>query len=121
MKKLLIFIVLVAAGYYAYDNFIKEKPKYQITDSFNKRQAEVSLEAQTITPRNYGTVNGTIKNISEKTLTNIVITYSIETQPSTATISRLEPGQESNFTTVEVMLRYSEPEHILKNVVFDEE
>jgi len=121
MKKFLIFIVIAAAGYYAYENFIKEKPKYQITDSFSKRQAEVSMEAQTLTPRNYGMVSGTIKNISEKTFTNIVITYKIEGEICEARVSRLEAGQEANFNTNETMLRWSDPEHILLEVVFDEE
>ena len=119
MKKFLIFIILVVAGYFAYDNFLKEKEVVEIKASYNKTRESVSLDAPSIQPRDFAHYAGTVKNIGDEPLTNIVINYLIDAQPSTAKIDKLEPGEEKNFTTSPVMLRNMDPAHYLKSVDYD--
>lgn len=116
MKKLLVFVVLVAAGYLIYDNFIKEKEMVQINASYNKTREAVDIDAPAINPRDFAHYEGTAKNISDKVLKNIVITYVIDAQISESTIDKLEPGEEVNFKTKDVMLRHMDPSHYLKGV-----
>lgn len=119
MKKFLVFVLLVVAGYFAYDNFLKEKEVVEIKASYNKARESVSVDAPSIQPRDFSHYSGTIKNISDETLNNIVIEYLIDAQPSTAKIDNLEPGEEKNFTTNPVMLRNMDPAHYLKSVNYD--
>lgn len=119
MKKFLTFVLLVVAGYFVYDNYIKEKEVVEIKASYNKARESVSIDAPSIQPRDFAHYSGTVKNISDKTLTNIVINYLIDAQPSAVTIDKLEPGEEKNFTTNQVMLRNMDPAHYLKSVEYD--
>ncbi len=119
MKKFLIFVVLVVAGYFAYDTFFKEKDLVEIKASYSKSREAVSIDAPSIQPRDFANYQGTVKNISDETLSNIVITYLIDAKPSTATIEKLEPGEEKNFTTAVVMLSNMDPGHYLKDVTYD--
>ncbi|MBK7631699.1 MAG: hypothetical protein IPJ23_13540 [Ignavibacteriales bacterium] len=119
MKKLLIFVVVMVAGYFVYDNFLKEKDAVEINASYNKTREAVNIDAPSIQPRDFASYTGTIKNITDETLINIVVTYLIDAQPSTANIDRLEPGEEKNFTTTTVMLRHMDPGHYLKEVTYD--
>ncbi len=119
MKNFLIFIILIVTGYFAYDNFIREKEAVEIKASYNKARESVSLDAPSIQPRDFAHYEGTVKNISDETLTSIVINYLIDAQPSAAKIDKLEPGEEKNFTTNTVMLRNMDPAHYLKSVEYD--
>jgi hypothetical protein len=119
MKKFLVFVLLIVAGYFAYENFIKEKEVVEINASYNKIRESVSLDAPSIQPRDFSHYAGTVKNISDETLNNIVINYLIDAQPSIAKIDKLEPGEEKNFTTNPVMLRNMDPSHYLKSVEYD--
>lgn len=120
MKKLFIFLVLIVAGYFAYDNFFAEKKLYEINDSYNKQRESVSIDAPSIQPRDFAHYSGTIKNVSDKTLSNVVINYLIDAQPSSAVIGNLEPGETKEFNSSVVMLRHIDPSHYLKEVTFDE-
>lgn len=119
MKKFLIFIILIVAGYFAYDNFLKEKDAVEINASYNKTREAVDIDAPAIQPRDFASYTGTVKNITDEPLNNIVITYLIDAQPSTAKIDKLEPGEEKNFSTNTVMLRNMDPAHYLKSVEYD--
>ena len=119
MKKFLIFALLIVAVYFAYDILLKEKEVVQINASYNKTREAVDIDAPAIQPRDFAQFEGTIKNISDETLNNIVVTYLIDAKPSTANIDKLEPGEEKNFTTNPVMLRNMDPSHYLKDVTYD--
>lgn len=119
MKKFMIFIVLVVAGYFAYDYFLAEKALYEIKASYNKQRESVDINAPSIQPRDFAHYEGTIKNISEKTLNNVVVNYMIDAQLSAAIINRLEPGETKEFKTNVVMLRHIDPSHYLKEVTFE--
>lgn len=119
MKKILIFVVLVVAGYLVYDNFLKENEVIQINASYSKIREAVDVDAPAINPRNFSHYEGTVKNISDKVLNNIVITYLIDAQESESRINKLEPGEEVNFKTAPVMLRHMDPAHYLKDITYD--
>lgn len=121
MKKFLIFILLVVAGYFVYDNFIEEKEVVQINASYTKAREAVDLDAPAINPRDFAHYEGTIKNISDKVLNNLVITYLIDAQESVCKINKLQPGEEINFSTEAVMLHHMDPAHYLKSVLYDKE
>ena len=121
IKKFFVFVLLIVAGYFIYDNFLKEVTPYQLTDAYNKQREGVSIEAPTVQPRDFGSYSGTIKNISDKTLNNIVINYLIDAQPASASIDKLAPGEEKKFVTNNVMLRHMEAAHHLKDVTYVEE
>lgn len=121
MKKFLAFFVLVIAGYLIYDNFIKEKEMIKINASYNKTREAVDIDAPAINPRDFAHYEGTAKNISDKVLKSIVITYLIDVQISEATIDILQPGEEVNFRTKDVMLHHMDPSHYLKDVLFKNE
>jgi hypothetical protein len=121
MKKLLVFLVLVIAGYFVYDNFIKEKEVYQINASYIKSREGVDLDAPAISPREFAHFEGKIKNISDKPIKKIIITYLIDAQESKSEIDKLDAGEEKNFVTNNVMLRHMDPAHYLKSVTFEDE
>lgn len=120
MKKFLVFALLIAAGYFVYDNFLKEKEVVEINASYAKVRESVNIDAPALQARDFAHYAGTIKNISDESLNNIVVTYLIDAQPSTANIVTLEPGEEKNFTTNPVMLRNMDPGHYLKGIEYDE-
>jgi hypothetical protein len=121
MKKFLVFILLVVAGYFAYEYLIKEKEVYQIKDTYSKMREGVDIDAPSISPRDFAHYEGTFKNVSDKVLTNIVISYLIDAQVSEAKISRVEPNEEVQFKSNAVMLRHMDPPHYLKEVIYEQE
>lgn len=119
MKKFLIFVLLVVAGYFAYDTFIKEKEAFEIKAAYSKVNEAVDINAPALQPRVFSHYEGTIKNISDEALNNIVVNYLIDARPSTANIDKLEPGEEKKFKTNPIMLRNMDPSHYLKEVTYD--
>jgi hypothetical protein len=121
MKKFLIFVIIVIVGYLVYDNFIKEKEVVNINASYVKSQESASAEAPTLSPRQFGHYEGTVKNITDKALSNLKITYLIDGQESDWEISSLAPGDSVSFVTRTVMLHHLDSAHYLKSVVYDKE
>jgi hypothetical protein len=80
----------------------------------------VDIDAPALQARDFSHYAGTVKNISDKTLNNIIVTYLIDAQPSTASIDKLEPGEQKSFNTNPVLLRNMEAAHYLKSVEYDE-
>jgi len=120
MKKLFILLAAVAAIYLIYDNFVrKENEAIQVEGSLVRVQESASLEAPGVTARNYGHAEGTVKNTSDKVVKNIVINYMIDRQVSSASISHLNPNEETKFITNPVMLRVMEPPFYIESVKFE--
>jgi hypothetical protein len=120
VKKLIIFILLVAGGYFAYEYLIKEKTVLEIKANKSiSTQYSMDIDAPALAPSKYGSVQGTVKNVSDKTVTNIVLKYKLNTQPVEARIDRLEPGEVKNFSTQSVMLRHVEVTFILEEMSFE--
>jgi hypothetical protein len=120
MKKLFIFLVVAAAGYLVYDNFVKEKEVIHVEGSLVRVQASASLGAPGVTARNYGHAEGTVKNITDEVVKNIVINYMIDRQISSTTIPQLNPNEEVKFKTNQVMIRVMEPPFYLESVKYAE-
>ena len=119
MKKFTIFLLLVIAGYFAYDTFLKEREVVSIEANYVKNRESVDIDAPALQARDFAHYEGRIKNISDKTLINIVVTYLIDATPSSVSINNLRPGEEKNFSTNPVMLRNMDPSHYFKDVTYD--
>ena len=120
LKKLLVFVLLVVAGYFAYNYLIKEKTVLEITaDKSISTQHSMDVDAPALAPSRYGSVQGTVKNVSDKTVTNIVLRYKLNAEPVEARINQLEPGETKNFSTQSVMLTHSEVTFFLEEMTYD--
>lgn len=120
MKKLLIFILIAAAGYFAYEYLIKEKPVLEIkADKSISTSHSMDIDAPALAPLKYGSVQGTVKNVSDKVVTNIVLKYKLNAEPVEARIDRLEPGEVKNFSTQSVMLRHVEVTFFLDKMSYE--
>jgi hypothetical protein len=120
MKKLLIFVLLVAAGYFVYEYVIKEKPVLEIkADKSISTQYSDNIEAPALAPSKSGLVQGTVTNVSNKVVTNIVLKYKLNAEPVEARIDQLEPGETKNFSTQSIMLRHSEVTFFLDKMSYE--
>lgn len=119
MKKLFIFLAAVVVAYLIYDNFIKAKELIHVEGELARVQQSASLEAPGVTARNYGHAEGTVKNMTDKVVKNVVINYMIDRQISSTTIPQLNPNEEVKFKTNQVMLRVMEPPFYLESVKYD--
>jgi len=120
VKKLFIFILLVAAGYFVYEYLIKEQTVLEINaDKSIRTQHSMDVDAPALAPTKYGSVQGTVKNVSDKVVTNIVLKYKLNTEPLEARIDQLEPGEVREFSTQSVMLRHSTVTFFLEEMTYD--
>lgn len=109
MNKLVIILIIGLIGYFGYEYILKEKPVLLI-NAHKSTTAGYSMDinAPPLAPCNYGSVQGTIKNVSNKVITNIVLDYKINSEPVEAKIDLLNPGEEKNFSTPNVPIRNSD-------------
>ena len=120
VKKLIIFILLVAGGYFAYEYLIKEKTVLEINANKSiSTQHSMDVDAPALSPSRFGTVQGTVKNISDNPVTNIVLNYKLNAQPVEARIDRLEPGETRNFSTQSVRIIHQEVTFFLENMSYE--
>ena len=120
MKKLFVFVLLVAAGYFVYEYVIKEKVVLEITANKSiSTQHSMDVDAPALAPKRYGSVQGTVKNVSDKTVTNIVMKYKLNAEPVEARIDQLEPGETKNFSTQSIMLAHSEVTFFFEAMSYD--
>jgi hypothetical protein len=120
VKKLFIFILLVAAGYLVYEYVIKEKTVLEIkADKSVSTEHSMDIDAPALSPSRFGSVKGTVKNVSDKTVTNIVLRYKLNTEPVEAYIDQLEPGETKNFSTESVMLKHAEVTFFLEEMSYE--
>jgi hypothetical protein len=119
MKKFLILIVLIVGGYFAYENFLKEKEVLEVKGNLVKMKEGVDIDAPAIQPRTWGHIEGTVKNISENDVNNIEIVYKINGRESVARIKSLAAGEEVKFKTEKILLNSYEASHFLEKVNFD--
>jgi len=120
LKKLLIFILLVAGGYFAYKYLIEQKTVLEIkADKSISTQHSMDIDAPALSPSRFGTVQGTVKNVSDKTVSNIVLKYKLNAQPVEARIDQLEPGETRNFSTQSVRLTHQEVTFFLEEMSYE--
>ena len=120
MKKLLIFILFVVGVYFAYEYLIKEKNVLEIhADKSITTEQSMDVNAPAISPARFGSVKGTVKNVSDKTVTNIILMYKLNTEPVEARIDHLEPGETKDFSTRSVRLSHVEVTFFLEGMSYD--
>ena len=120
MKKLLIFILLVAGGYFAYKYLIEEKTVLEIkADKSISTQHSMDIDAPALSPSRFATVQGTVKNVSDKIVSNIVLKYKLNAQPVEARIDQLELGETRNFSTQSVRLTHQEVTFFLEEMSYE--
>jgi hypothetical protein len=120
VKKFLIFILLVAGGYFAYQYLIKEKTVLEIkADKSITTEHSMDIDAPALSPTRYASIHGTVKNVSNKTVTNIVLKYKLNAQPVEARIDQLEPGETKNFSTKSLRMTHVEVTFFLDNMSYD--
>jgi len=116
VKKFLIFILTAAVVYFAYEYFIKEKPVLEIKDNKIITTSSVDIDAPSLSPLHYGSVQGTVKNITGESVINIVLIYNMGGSPVEAKIGRLDPGQLTNFEAPGVIVRSAGAEYYLDSL-----
>ena len=120
MKKLFVFILLVAAGFLVYKFVIEKKEVLEIrADKSISTQHSMDVDAPALSPSRFGSIQGTVKNISENTVSNIVLKYKLNAQPVEARIDQLEPGETRNFSTQSVRLTHQEVTFFLEEMSYE--
>jgi len=109
MKKIVVLILMVAGAYIVYDRVIKEKEVLEINaDKQITTNQSMDVNAPAITPSRYGMVRGTVKNVSDNEVTNIILKYKLNGEPVEARIDELNPGEQKKFATKSIMLKHQE-------------
>jgi len=120
VKKLLVFIFLAAGAYFAYQYLIKEKTVLEIkADKSITTEQSMDINAPAISPARFAYVKGTVKNISDKTVSNIVLKYKLNGQPVEARIDQLEPDETKNFSTQSVRMTHVEVTFYLEDKSYE--
>ena len=119
MKKLMIFVVLVIAGYLVYNYFIKSKEAVHINASYTTSSETADPDEPSVSPKKYAQYKGSVENISGKGLRNVVIVYSIDGRDSKSRIGNLNPGEEVNFQSSPVLLFHTNASHYFKSVLYN--
>jgi hypothetical protein len=120
VKKLIILILLVAAGYFAYEYLIKEKTALEINaDKSISTQYSMDADAPALAPAKFANIQGTVKNVSDKTVTNVLLKYKLNAQPVEARIDRLEPGETKNFSTQSLRMTHVEVTFFLDEMSYE--
>lgn len=71
-------------------------------------------------PLNEAMVKGTVQNVTDKPLKDIVITYKMARGKVTAKIALLKPNQKSTFTTTKYQTKQNTPKYELESITFKE-
>ena len=120
MKKLLIFILLAAGAYFAYDYLLKDKTVLEIkADKSITTEHSMDVDAPAMAPSKFASVQGTVKNVSDKVVTNIVLKYKLNAQPVETRIDQLEPGETKRFSTQNVRLTHVEVTFFLEEMSYE--
>jgi hypothetical protein len=120
LKKLLIFILLAAGAYFAYEYLLKDKTVLEIKANKSiSTQHSMDVDAPALSPSKFASVQGTVKNVSDKTVTNIVLKYKLNAKPVEARIDQLEPGETKKFSTPTVRMTHVEVTFFLENMSYE--
>jgi hypothetical protein len=120
VKKFIIFILLVVGGYFAYQYLIKEKTVLEIkADKSITTEHSMDIDAPALSPTRFASIHGTVKNVSNKTVTNIVLKYKLNAQPVEARIDQLEPGETKNFSTKSLRMTHVEVTFFLEDKSYE--
>ncbi len=120
MKIFIILLILGAAGYYGYQEFLDTSGTVKITGNIQvSQQGNFNINAPQLGPDLYmATISGTAKNTTNKTLKNVFIKYKVAGTGTSAMIFDLGPGQQVDFTTKSVKTHSKNPSFNLENILF---
>jgi hypothetical protein len=120
VKKLIIFILLAAGAYFAYEYLLKDKTVLEIkADKSITTEHSMDIDAPALSPSKFASVQGTVKNVSDKVVTNIVLKYKLNAQPVEARIDQLEPGETKKFSTQNVRMTHVEVTFFLEEMSYE--
>ncbi len=119
MKKLIYFILFVAAAVFVY---LKVKPENLIDIKDNivtTKENNFDVDVPSATPMYKAQVTGTAKNTSDMILNNISIEYNVGGKIITANISQISPGEEAEFSTEKIIVRSYNPYYKMDKVNYE--
>ncbi len=120
MNKFLILLALIAAVYFIYSNYYNQKP-YEIKENIVVTQSSgMDINSGPSPPPKYAHIEGTIKNVSDKNLINIIITYTVGYDTINAVVNFLPANQSSSFKTTSCGVRNANPQYSFEDVKFDD-
>ena len=122
MKTIIILLILGAAGYYGYTEFLDTSGTVIITGDIQvSQQGNFNINAPQLGPDRYmATIRGTAKNTTNKPLKTVFIKYKVGGTGTSAMIFDLGPQQQIEFITKGVKTRSKNPPFFLENVLFEE-
>ena len=121
MKKIIILIVLLAAGYFIYTKFFNYNP-LEISDNLIVAQTsgfDINSAAPT-PPLKFGYIEGLIENKSEKVLSNILIFYAIGWDTISTSIGVISPGAIVKFKTNRCRVKSASPNYSLLEIKYED-
>ena len=120
MKKILLIIIILGAGYFIYNKFYNYNP-VEIKDNIVvSQQSSMEISSASVTPpTKFASIEGEIKNRGEKYLTNIIIIYTIGYDTLSAFINFLNAGNSIGFKTNNCRVRQTNPDYSLEKIKFD--
>jgi hypothetical protein len=122
MKTQSFFIIIILISIFSACDLLKKEEVKILSDNLvTSTKSGMDLESASMAKQlSNAKVQGTVQNVSEKTLKNIVITYKIGREKVTAKISTLKPNQKSKFTTTGHKTKQSTPKYSLESITYTE-
>jgi hypothetical protein len=121
MKKLFILVFVIAAGYIFYSYFYNEEV-VEIEENIVVTQASgMDINASPSPPPKYASIEGVIKNIGSKNLTDIVIIYTVGYDTLKGIVGFLKPGETAEFKTSSCRVRGANPDYSLEEITYDDD
>ena len=119
MKKFILLILFIAAGVFVYlkvkpENYLELKDNIETTKENN-----FDIDAPSPTPMYKAKIKGIAKNTSDWILNNISIEYNVGGKIITVNINQILPGEESEFSTEQVIVRSYNPYYKMDKVSYD--
>ena len=120
MKKLLLLVIILGAGYLVYNKFYNYNP-VEIKDNIVlSQQTALDINSASVTPApRFAFIEGEIRNRGEKDLTNVLIIYTIGYDTLSAYINLLESGNSRSFETNRCMVRVKSPKYYLVEIKYE--
>jgi len=120
MKKLIILILIVAAGVIIYFQLKPEPSLIEVTEKIIvSQEGTLDINTASSTASYRASISGSAKNISNFLLTNISIEYNIAGNSVSAKIFSLSPGQQVNFSTEQTITKTNNPSYKLNDIKYE--
>ena len=119
--KSLFMLFIVISFMFACDLLKNEEVKILDANLITSTKSGMDLENASMAKQlGEAKVQGTVQNVSEKKLKNVIITYKIGRESVTAKVGALEPNQKKKFTTTGHRTNQRTPKFSLESITFKE-